>query len=382
MTRTALLILALLATPAAFAAEIVLREVSTPFGSIVRLGDVATIDTQDESERERLAQLPLMTAPAPGTQQYVRRQAIRELLEAIGERLEYHRFSGAESIEISGSQAPAEPFAVERTEPLTPRWRPKQPRTSAPEASVGFRGDRWTPEAPARLTNRQRQEILDELIGAANRAASAAGFAPTLRANSIQAMRVEDEILRGLTGAEATLVDPRTVRPGAESPVRFRSAHTTEVLPVRFGEVRQVVVASRSVRRGELLTSANTELRLEDELDNAAVPTDAFRGLAEVAGLEASRGLRVGEPLTPAECVGPVLVRRGEPVTVSSGVGRIRVRLRGVARADGREGDFVSVEIHDGDRINAQVTGPRELAVLSGRPTPQIAAAYREGIIR
>ena len=62
-------------------AEIVLRDAATPAGNIVRLGDVAEIRAIDSARAERLASLPLIPAPAPQTQQFIRRRQIEELLQ-------------------------------------------------------------------------------------------------------------------------------------------------------------------------------------------------------------------------------------------------------------------------------------------------------------
>lgn len=385
MSRIRITVLAVLVAMPTLAAEIKLREVSTPFGSIVRLGDVADIVADSAAEQQRLIELPLMAAPAPGTQQFVRAEAIRELLEATGQRTDDHRFVGARTVQVRGAEPQQQPYAVERAEPLTPRWRakPSAGQPELPRQSVGFRGQPTRlSRAPSRLTGLQRRSLTEALVEAANNAVLTAGLPETLRAKHVRVEGLTDSRLRALTGAEATLVDPATVAADRTVAVRFSTGVADETLAVRYEEVSLVVVASRPIRRGELLTSANTELRLADQLENATAPSDAYTALDQVAGLEAKRSLRQGEPLSPATCIGPLLVRRGDPVTVQSGVGMVTVRLRGIARDDGREGDVVSVEVHDRDQLEARVTGHGELAILSGRPSRALTAAYRQGGLR
>ncbi|MEO1496139.1 MAG: flagellar basal body P-ring formation chaperone FlgA [Planctomycetota bacterium] len=382
-----LTIAVLLAAAPGWSAELTLLDVAEPRDSIVRLGDIATIAADSDAEAQRLADLPLGVAPAPLASQFLRPQAVRELLEALGESPDEHRFIGAKSVEVRGPQAPPQPFAVERANPYEPRWRPKpdaKPRTNvaarpAARESIGFRRQPAARWQSAGLSGRQLRTLSQSLVAVANQAILAAGFPATVRVSDVPISGLTDDDLRDLTGAAATLVDPSSVRPGADATVRFRNGSVVRDLRVRVEESRMVVVSTRPLRRGELLTAANTQLVVEQDVEGRGVPADAFGMLSDVAGLEARGAIRAGQPLTPADCVGPIMVRRGEPVSVLSGVGRVTVRLRGIARAEGRVGDLVSVEVHDRQRVDARVTGPGELAIFGGRPSRQLIASSREG---
>lgn len=86
-------------------------------------------------------------------------------------------------------------------------------------------------------------------------------------------------------------------------------------------------------------------------------------------GTVAKRDLREGEILTDRMLYSPVLIRRGEAVTVEARVGNIRVSAVMQARATGQYGDTIVVEhLNGGGKANARVTGPGTVeAIVRGR---------------
>ncbi|TWT42687.1 flagellar basal body P-ring formation chaperone FlgA [Botrimarina hoheduenensis] len=365
------------------AADIVFRDVARPLASIVRLGDIAQIETNDATERERLRLLPLMPIPSPGESLHVRAQATRELLQASGEALSAHRFQGAIVTQVYGPAAPAQPFAVEARPTEAGQWRPTPRSTTASRPATGFRpaaqaSKQKTSGSPVRVSPRERRERYAAMLTAVNQVATAAGVPPTVRAESIDTTGLPDQMLLDLAGAQPTLPAADSIGPDVPVAVTFRTANAAATLPVTFREVRLVIYTLSSVPRGGLLTAANVVLLPEDASVRPA-PADAFTALDQVVGLEAQRSLRADEPLSPNNCVGPLLVRRGEPVTVSSGVVGITVSVRGIARNDGRKGDFVAVEIEDRQRLDARVVGPGRLAILGAGPDERLTAGDRLG---
>ena len=66
----------------------------------------------------------------------------------------------------------------------------------------------------------------------------------------------------------------------------------------------------------------------------------------------------------------PLLVRRGDEITVVARGGGIRVRTQAHSRQDGARGDLVQVESLDtGERYDARVIGLREAAVFAATPS-------------
>ena len=101
-------------------ADLTLLERVNDFGAVIRLGDIADIAATDSAASARLADLPLMPAPAPGGQATITAQGVRELIVASGVDLNTLRFSGAIRIQIGAASTtqrqpapPTEPQIIE-----------------------------------------------------------------------------------------------------------------------------------------------------------------------------------------------------------------------------------------------------------------------------
>ena len=104
LTRSCMLILALIVvsvTTTASAVDVKLRERVVPKSSVVRLGDVAEISSADRQQARQLAAVPLMPAPAPDTERFLRKREVADMLAANGVELGEIRFDGAEQVAIS-----------------------------------------------------------------------------------------------------------------------------------------------------------------------------------------------------------------------------------------------------------------------------------------
>ena len=82
------------------AAEIVFRAQVIPKGSMIRLGDMADISAATPERMHDLMTTPLLPVPAPGTVQYMQRNALRDLLASRGVDTKDLFFGGATVIEI------------------------------------------------------------------------------------------------------------------------------------------------------------------------------------------------------------------------------------------------------------------------------------------
>ena len=108
----------------------------------------------------------------------------------------------------------------------------------------------------------------------------------------------------------------------------------------RIDIFEKVVVLTRSLARGERLTPDMLALR---ERNTATLQYGYFRTPREVAGRIARRALAAGTVLTPGNVAAPVLVKRGERVTLVATRGAVSVRMQGEALRDGSLGDRVQV---------------------------------------
>ena len=365
------ILVGLLATSLSQAAEITLREQIGAPGSIVRLGDVAQIKASTQQEQTRLASLPLMPSPPPGQTSYLRAQSLRDLLQAQGEQLSSHLIGGASQVVIGDPIIRAQAI-----EPVQPRREEPQNNTKQSSSKIGFR----TTSSSARtrsiggvwsrpLSYRGRQAIDLAIAEAVDLWIEEQGnISETHERGEVT---VPNESYFKLQQYDAlnyqiTLLDRKDPSQGGAfrfsvTPVEggFHEAplFTAEIVRKRFA-----VVVTEPLRRGDLLTAARVSVQ--------AIPRDtrvkdSYDDLEQVLGLEATRSLDKGAIITRTNSASPILVRRGDAVTVHSGSGGISVRIQAIAKSDGRQGDLVTVEAYDrSEKFEARVIGRGRLAVV------------------
>lgn len=391
MFRSLAITLFLLSTFTVVGADIELRRQANPFGSVVRLGDVAEVRTQDLAERDRLSSIPLMPTPSQGSTQYLRAQSVRDLLRANGENLDNLRFSGAISIKIGAATENVRRFASESN---PGQWDqvivPEEQTTGRRKQDTGYRLDQTKPEAKPvkRAPNRRdlltAQQSVREAIEAWLMTQGEAGKLIAIGQIEVEAVDLDRlhqyrsrELVAeamGYTSAAAGIGRFMVAPIGGEA-----SYASAELI-----ELAQVVTSAQNIARGEVITSARVSIEgiLPEELSR--IRARPYSTLESVLGHVASRTIRSGDLLTDDNITTPLLVRRGEAVTVATGSNGITVKMQAVAKADGRKGDLVLVETTGkAEQFQARVTGRSQLAVLSaGSFNAQLATGAALGVIR
>lgn len=133
-------------------------------------------------------------------------------------------------------------------------------------------------------------------------------------------------------------------------------------VPVRLAVTRPVVVAARPLGRDSALTADDIILA---ELDAARLGYGYLTDPAQAIGQRLRRPVTEGTPLTPALIEAPVLVRRGQQVTLEARSGGITVQMAGEARGDGILGQVIDVENRSSGRtVQAVVRSARVAEVL------------------
>lgn len=123
-----------------------------------------------------------------------------------------------------------------------------------------------------------------------------------------------------------------------------------------------VLVVSRPIARGAILGEHNLETR---RVESAATSSPFLGAIDAVAGKVAARDMRANEKLTLSHLANPAVIRRGDPVSLVSIKGRIKVAARAVAETDGAVGDRIQVvSLASGQRVQAQVEGPGVVSIL------------------
>lgn len=345
------------------AASISLRERVVPKGSVVRLGDVAEIASADRQQARQLAAVALMPAPAPDTERFLQRREITDMLAANGVDLADIQFDGAERVKVVASAvAPTAVTVASADDDDT------QGNRHAAVLAGGTVASR-TPKKKTVLEPERLKELHDEVDRV---------VADYLRFKAGQSGvgKIEcDVIERQLAQlAEATTAP---VCAGGDEPwtgrqrftLSFSTASGNVCLPVNAVVAEAAVpavIATRAVARGSVITAADVEMKMMEPTAKMSGQRVAVEAVESIIGKEAKQALRLNDVVFVDMVQAPVLVKRGEVITVISQTGGIRVRTTARAIKDGAYGELVQLESLQGkQRFDARVVGSREAAVLS-----------------
>jgi flagella basal body P-ring formation protein FlgA len=350
---------------AATAVQVTLRERVAPRGSVVRLADVAEVSGDDRDQELRLGALPLMPAPASGTERFLRKREIQDMLAAQGIEVGDFRFAGAEQVAVAAPGAEV-------------------------ENAIDLRG---ASEAVPRRMNRHAAI----LAGVAQPAA-----APTSGAQADDLRQRLNEIITGYLNAktgrvvawkidcELAEVDLRRVASATTAPVctgggepwtgrqRFTLAFVTAEGPVQIPVNADValppvptIIAVRPLGRGDVIRAADIELRTMEAPAKTHGQRYAFDSVDKLIGMEAKQSIQPGDVVMSDVVQSPILVKRGDRIAVVAQSGGIRVRTSAKALRDGARGDLVQVEaIGSKEKYDVRITGSREAAVFAmSRPS-------------
>ncbi len=310
-------------------------------GPVVTLGDVAEVLTADARQADRLAALELFPAPPPGTKRYLRLREIQDLLLARGVSPLEHRITGASQVVLLGVGEGEEAETADR---------------GLASASVTGRAQRRVGEAVARY--------LQSRVSAAEPWTVDVDLTPA-QARWVASGRAEISARGGAppwVGAQRFEVWARS----PEGPVRFH-------VDAQIAPPASVVVAAESLARGAVIRPADLRLEQGGVMEEAS---DAFHAIDQVVGQETTRVIPMGTILDRKSIRPPLLVRRGERVTVSARSAGIQVRTRAKARQEGSLGDLIEVEsLTDRAAYFARVCGVQEVEVYARATRAEPAAA-------
>jgi flagella basal body P-ring formation protein FlgA len=126
--------------------------------------------------------------------------------------------------------------------------------------------------------------------------------------------------------------------------------------------VEMLAFAVRPITRGSFVRATDVALRPVVR----AVPTNAAKSLDAIVGKEAVQDIRENAMVLSNQVRTPLLVRRGERVSVCAKAAGVTVRTYAIAQQDGSLGDLIAVQtLETKDRYSARVAGVRELEVLA-----------------
>jgi flagella basal body P-ring formation protein FlgA len=311
------------------AAEIRLRQQCSAQNTLVKLGDIAEVYSTDAAQADSLKQIELFPSPNADQPRIVRFAELQELLSLRGVNLAEHRISGSSTVQINSEkkkiEQPLSDMAVKRV-------------------------DRRVKEAIAKYLQEQSsvstQRTLEfELTAAQQRAVSASSLPLKVRG--------------GKAPWDGTQKFTLTVD-AAEGPFNFS-------VEARVKTPSMVVAAVRSLPRGAIIRAGDVNMVHGNPGDG---DNGSFASIEEVIGKQTTKVVAEGKILAPDVLQSPLMVRRGDVVTVYARSAGIRIHTTARAKDDGATGDLVSVEtMTDRKQFTARVSGPRELEVFAQAAT-------------
>jgi flagella basal body P-ring formation protein FlgA len=315
------------------AVELIMQPFAEVAGPIVRLGDIARIESGGEHEvtdAGGLAGVELFPAPPVGSRRIVRAVEVRDLLHTAGIGLAQLRMSGAAHVEIRTADPEKQSIGQVEVGPAAVRQAERLVRQAIVRrlTQASGRDEPWQVEF--RLDSRQAA-----IVASSPKALRVDGGSEPWEGRQTFSLRFPSGNADGSCSIEAV---------------------------VRLPAVS--VVATRAIPAGAILRAADLALtRQPSRGDASGTPLSS---LEEAVGRETTRALAEGQVLDRRSVRRPLWVRRGDVVTVFARAPGIEVRTSARAKDEGALGDLVSVE-QPGERSRffARVTGVREVEVYA-----------------
>lgn len=114
---------------------------------------------------------------------------------------------------------------------------------------------------------------------------------------------------------------------------------SNQSIRVEVEALAEIAVATSALRRGEILSAQDIELRYQ----NIAKIKEPIFDQTEVIGKRLTRSVRLGDPLQRHQIEFPPVIKRGELVVIQASGRGLTLTAAGEARQDGRAGESIRV---------------------------------------
>ncbi|WP_149752716.1 flagellar basal body P-ring formation chaperone FlgA [Rubripirellula obstinata] len=127
-----------------------------------------------------------------------------------------------------------------------------------------------------------------------------------------------------------------------------------------------IVVASRTLGRGELLRRTDLELK---PIQADKMPSDAATEIVQLVGKEARAPLRSGQPISQSDVGSPILIHRGDLIEIRVLGGGVSVSTNAKAMGNGAKGELIELEtMNPRKRLVARVADIGVAEILTRAP--------------
>jgi flagella basal body P-ring formation protein FlgA len=332
-----------MASALARAAEIQMRASARLTAPLVLLGDVADVFASDARQAESLKQTELFPAPAIGGKRFVRLREVQDAMELRGVNLAEHTFSGASQVAVSvEAEQPPVVLRVSRTHGPAEVRRAQQIVASAIVRHLEA-------QASTKESFTADVELSDEAI----RCVLMAGRIDSISGGQTPWLGAQDFVAEVLSS----------------------EGRTALAVKAKVSVAPAVVVAVRAVPRGAVIQASDVQL---DRSQPVVGKGELATTLEDVVGKEAAQAIAAGRPIDRDAVRQPVLVRKGEVVTVYVRSPGVQVRTAARAKDTGSRGELIAVEsLENRKSFLARVSGLQEAEVyargesaMEASPTP------------
>ena len=298
---------------------------------IVRMSDLAEFFPSQSPLADRLAPMELFASPASGQRRYVSAIEIEEILLRRGVAVRKVRLTGANQVEIRRQVGSSASQSVRLSR--MPSHNRRSTETLLQEAILAYLQQKASSEAAWEVKVASEESLKDVFTDRSQLLEVRGGSPPWT----------------GTQWFEVIVSTPQ----GPRSLV----VQTEVSLPP------SVVAAARPIPKGAVLQAQDLTLQ---PLSAGEEPDGYFQQIEQLVGKEALRGLPAGRPIPQDAVHAPMLIRRGQVVTVYARAPGIRVRTQARARDDGSIGDLIAVESLTDRRVFfARVCGVQEVEVFA-----------------
>ncbi|MDR3233391.1 MAG: flagellar basal body P-ring formation chaperone FlgA [Planctomycetaceae bacterium] len=341
--RTALMLLVIAAlSAAANAAEIRFKSAPViPNGSLVVLGDVAdiivTATAETQTSAEELKQTILFPAPPEGTERIISRQELHSMLLQLGISSVHHRITGSGKVTVTSksgtaSAVPAKKqFVIQQANYIETNVQHNVIPAVYSEAEPKIEGNFM------KMLEKQVAEALNIYLNFTNKIDKSWEISLKLTPDQVKVLASNGQI-KEITGGcipflgiqQFTLKMQTNVTVSVEAEIR---------LPM------EIVVVRRPLPRGHIVTENDLMMKKVDTaMFSNGRGDDFIIDINEAAGKETLKAVMELNPLTKSVLQLPVLIRKGEIITVRAVNHGIIVRTEATALQDGVLGDTITVE--------------------------------------
>lgn len=132
-------------------------------------------------------------------------------------------------------------------------------------------------------------------------------------------------------------------------------------VPVTISVYKNILVASRTLKKGDILTKEDVRF---SKHDLSKLPYGYFDNSDDGIGMELKRRIVSGAVITPSMLKKQQVVKRGQKITIIAESGRMQVRMLGEALDNGAVGDRIKlINLKSRRKLEGVITSSSEVKV-------------------